>query len=86
MLYADYRWNTTAAELVSQGYDQYSEGYDGYTYFQQMAWFGLSQPGEARGLFTEVPGKGYSGWICYIEDNNFKDPIYSCESRFIPTF
>ena len=65
LLYADYRWNKLSSDLVYNGYEQFESGYDGYTFFQQMAWERFTPEGDARGLFTEIPTKGYSGWVCY---------------------
>ena len=88
ILYADYNWNSTASDLVYRGYEQYSQGYDGYTFFQQMAWNRLQKEGDARGLFTEIPTKGYSGWVCYLTKSALwgETPEYKCMSKFIPRF
>ena len=37
---------------------------------------------QARGLFTEIPFRGFTGWIC-IYDEDISDPIFTCVSRFV---
>ena len=53
-----------------------------------MAWYRLNKAGDARGLFTEIPSKGYSGWVCYLKEDAFEGqaPNYDCQSKFIATF
>ena len=36
---------------------------------------------ESRGVFTEIPFRGYSGWLCNYDDST--TPRFACVSRFV---
>ena len=43
---------------------------------------------QARGLFTEIPFRGFTGWICIYDKDSYPDdpetePIFQCVSRFV---
>ena len=65
VLYSEGMWDTIRDDLVADGFDKYSEGYDGYVFYQEVGWPSISSVEAGRGLFTGIPEQGYSGWVCY---------------------
>ena len=56
--------------------------YDGYMYYQEMAWEVPRKPGAIRGLLQEVPDEGYSGWYCEFMGQEAK-PRYQCGNAMV---
>lgn len=79
MLFSEVNWDTISADLVTDGFTQYSSGYDGYALYQEMGWPSLTLNDEGRGLFTGIPSSGFTGWVCYWKTGN----TYDCKSKFI---
>ena len=54
--------------------------FDGYSLYQEVSWTRPSSFTDlARGIFTEIPYRGYVGWVCvYVDDTSYK-----CHSRFV---
>ena len=69
--------------LRSEEYGELNGNYDGYALYNKMEWRRESAAKkQARGLFTEIPFRGFTGWIC-IYDEDISDPIFTCVSRFV---
>ena len=70
-------------ELLNGETGYNSEEYDGYIFFQEMAWEKPTTPGFGRGLLTSIPDLGYSGWFCSYDGDDAKQP-YQCKSVYVP--
>ena len=68
--------------LRSHEYRELTGNFDGYALYNKMSWTRVSGAKlESRGIFTEIPFRGYSGWLCNYNDAN--TPKYACVSRFV---
>lgn len=80
----------------SQKYRDLADNFDGYTLYQRIGWENPpdSKTKFTRGLFTEIPRKGYVGWVCSwtgdsVNQNVVPKPttgatgVYVCASKFI---
>ena len=56
--------------------------FDGYMYYQEMAWQKPERAGTSRGLLTEVPDVGYAGWVCEFLGDESADR-YDCHSVMV---
>ena len=52
--------------LRSHEYRELTGNFDGYTLYNKMSWLRYDKYTalESRGVFTEIPFRGYSGWLC----------------------
>ena len=90
LLFYDARFQIQLDQLNpdSQRYRELADNFDGYTLYQRMGWIKTQDTTVkfTRGLFTEIPRRGYVGWVCtWTGDSvNLKaDGVYACASRFI---
>ena len=51
-------------------------------FYQEMSWRVPEVVGTARGVLTEVPDVGYSGWVCSYVGEESADR-YECRSVMI---
>ena len=79
VLYGERQWSDIATTFVTDGAIQYIQGYDGYAWYQKMSWPPLQGTDFGIGLFTEIPNKGYSGWVCSLEVS----ADYFCKSVYL---
>jgi len=70
--------------MLEEGSSSYNDlKYDGYMYYQEMAWEVPNSVGSGRGMLQEVPDQGYLGWACFFKGENF-DERYTCQSVYAP--
>ena len=72
----------------SQKYRELADNFDGYALYQRMGWIKAQDTTVkfTRGIFTEIPRRGYVGWVCsWTGDSvsNKADGVYVCQSKFI---
>ena len=68
--------------MRSHEYRELTGNFDGYTLYNHIEWTACSSCQiEARGVFTEIPFRGLSGWVCKYDST--ATPVYSCVSRFV---
>lgn len=75
-------------EMLKNGDSLYNSiRYDGYMYYQEMPWAVPTQIGTGRGMFQEVPEKGWAGWVCYYNGEPENDELikerYTCRSVMV---
>ena len=70
---------------LNEGPSQYNSiNYDGYIYYQEMAWETPAQVGAGRGLVQWIPDQGYAGWVCYYNGPQAsEEQYYSCKSVMV---
>ena len=56
--------------------------FDGYMYYQEMAWQVPTIEGTARGLLQEIPDVGYAGWVCEFK-GELATERYTCRHVMI---
>ena len=58
--------------LRSEEYGELNGNYDGYALYNKMNWLRVdSVQKQARGLFTEIPFRGFTGWICIYDTETY---------------
>ena len=58
--------------MRSEEYGELNGNYDGYALYNKMNWLRVdSVKKQARGLFTEIPFRGFTGWICIYDTETY---------------
>jgi hypothetical protein len=90
-LFVDSRYKLQLDSLheQSQEYIDLRDNFDGYTLYQRTGWLKLTDSTKkvTRGLFTEIPNRGYVGWVCsWTGDSqqSYGDGQYLCASQWVP--
>jgi len=61
-----YKLQLDTLHYQNQEYLDLRDNFDGYTLYQRTGWLKLtdSKTKVTRGIFTEIPNRGYIGWVC----------------------